>query len=272
MNFLDHKTTLQVTEITERLVNTILVDQIYLSQYEHEGICQQELTILLLHTNKQFLVEAKPMVGMVMEAHSRFRYRIYYVHEVWQCVRNGSIPFLYRCQPENLLYINPESDFIIPIDMISLGSAVEKARLAIRLEEKKIAGFREGVELYLEKGNCQLCAFMLHQVFELSYRMTQIAIFGKEKISHSIRKHHWLMLPYMPSLKSVFDRNNEQDMDIMELLDEAYLAVRYDNNYHIAERQLTYLVHKSYRMQSMATQACNDILEEFGHALNAAET
>lgn len=113
---------------------------------------------------------------------------------------------------------------------------------------------------------------MLHQVFELSYRMAQIALFGRDKISHSIRNHHRFTLPYLPSLKSVFDRYNERDMGIMGLLDEAYLSVRYDNNYHIAEQQLAYLVYKSHRMQAMVQQACKDILDTFGCALDNATT
>lgn len=151
----DKKTAQQLTAITERLVNTIMVDQIYLSRYEYQGTCHQELTILLPHTNRQLLVEAKPMVGMVMETHSHVRYRLYYAHEVWQCMRNGSIPFLYRCHPENVLYIHPESDCMLSIDAMPPARALKKAKAALRLEERKTGGFRESVQFHLEKGNYQ---------------------------------------------------------------------------------------------------------------------
>lgn len=41
-NALDIKLHHQLTALTERLVNTILVDQLYFSRYEYQGIHHQE--------------------------------------------------------------------------------------------------------------------------------------------------------------------------------------------------------------------------------------
>lgn len=263
----DMKTFQQLTVITQRLVNTILVDQIYFSQYEFQGICHQEFIILLPHTNKQFITEAKPLVGTVMSMYSHFRHKLYYANEVRHSIRKGGISFFFRCQPDNLLYINSKSNYVALSSKLSPERVFKRANEALEMEKQKIKAFSDGAQFYLDKGNYQLCAFMLHQVFELCYRMVEIVIFGKEKLSHSIRNHHQIALAYLPQLKLVFDRNDEIDMTIMELLDSAYLSVRYENGYYITERQLLYLVDKSQTIQEMVEEACADMLEAFGATL-----
>ncbi len=57
-------------------------------------------------------------------------------------------------------------------------------------------------------------------------------------------------------------------MTMMELLDSAYLSVRYENGYYITERQLLYLADKSQTLQELMEKACGDMLEAFGTALN----
>lgn len=264
----DMKTSLELTAITERLVNAILVDQIYFWQYEFQGICHQEFIILLPHTNKQFITEAKPLVGTVMSMYSHFRHKLYYANEVRNSIREGGIAFFFRCQPDNLLYINFEANYVALSNKLSPQGVFKRANEAFEMEKQKIKNFSDGAQFYLDRGNYQLCAFMLHQVFELCYRMAEIVLLGKEKLSHSIRNHHQIALAYVPQLKLVFDRNDEKDMTMMELLDSAYLSVRYENGYYITERQLLYLADKSQTLQELMEKACGDMLEAFGTALN----
>ncbi|WP_090975242.1 HEPN domain-containing protein [Parapedobacter composti] len=145
---------------------------------------------------------------------------------------------------------------------------LKRANEDLEMEKRKIKAFSDGAQFYLDKGNYQLCAFVLHQVFELCYRMVEIVIFGKEKLSHSIRNHHQIALAYLPQLKLIFDKNDENDMTIMELLDSAYLSVRYENGYYVTERQLLCLIDKAQTIQEMVEEACGDMLEAFGAALD----
>lgn len=264
MNFSCDTTTFQqLSTLTERLVNTLLIDQIYLYQYEQEGVNQQEVVVLLPHTNKQFITEATPLVNMVMSNSTPFRTRIHYVHEVRQSIKQGGIALLCRCQPDNLLYLNPQSACVGASKKFSFEKVFQKATENLRLEQRKIVAFKEGVQFYLDRNNLQLCAFMLHQLFELCYRMGEIILFGREKTSHSLRNHLHLVLPYIPDIKTIFDKNNESDMGLIEVLDRAYLSVRYDNNYHITERDLDCLMDKSQDLVALITTTCENVLDEF---------
>lgn len=180
-----------------------------------------------------------------MSMYSHFRHKLYYANEVRHSIRKGGIAFFFRCQPDNLLYINSKANYVALSSKLSPERVFKRANEALEMEKQKVKAFSDGAQFYLDKSNYQLCAFMLHQVFELCYRIVEIVIFGKEKLSHSIRNHNQIALAYLPQLKLVFDRNDENDMTIMELLDSAYLSVRYENSYYITERQLLYLVDKS---------------------------
>jgi len=92
---------------------------------------------------------------------------------------------------------------------------------------------------------------MLHQVFELCYRFAELALIGKEKISHSLRNHHKFLLPYIPELKTLFNEEDEKEMSILFILDEAYLTVRYENSYQISKEELSLLIQKSLELQQL---------------------
>lgn len=61
-----------------------------------------------------------------------------------------------------------------------------------------------------------------------------------------------------------YAKNNESDMGLIDVLDRAYLSVRYDNNYHIADRDLDCLLDKSLDLVELMTVICENILGEYG--------
>jgi len=260
----DTTTFQQLSTLTKRLVNTLLVDQIYLYTFEQGEVRQQEVVVLLPHTTRQFITEAAPLVNMAMSGYAPFRPRIHYVHEVRQGIKQGGIALLCRCQPDNLLYLNPQSACVGASRKFAFEKVFQKATENLHLEQRKVAAFNEGVQFYLSRKNLQVCAFMLHQLFELCFRMGEIVIFGREKTSHSLRNHLQLLLPYVPDIKTVFDKNNEGDMGLIEVLDRAYLSVRYDNSYHITKRDLVCLLDKSQDFVELMTTICESILGGYG--------
>ena len=104
---------------------------------------------------------------------------------------------------------------------------------------------------------------MLHQTFELLYRMSEIVFLGREKISHHLRSHHQLMLPYLPMLLTIFDTTHEYDMYLLELLNEAYLSVRYENNYGISMEDLECLLAKGGEIEILLTEYCSKMIAHY---------
>lgn len=240
--------------ITARLVNTLLIEKVYLNNIVEDGATYWELIILIPNSSTQHITEARPLVRMIMTLHIQFRYRLFYFHDVKAGLKQGSMVFFSICQPDMLVYISPESDIPLFNNKTTFQKVYNRAIIEQGKERNKIRSFREGMDFYFEKGNDQLCALMLHQVFELCYRFAELALIGKEKISHSLRNHHKFLLPYIPELKTLFNEEDEKEMSILFILDEAYLTVRYENSYQISKEELSLLIQKSLDLQQIVDE------------------
>lgn len=49
-------------------------------------------------------------------------------------------------------------------------------------------------------------------------------------------------LRFLPALKELFNLSDPNDMELVKRLDDAYLAVRYDNDYVIGKEELLWLI------------------------------
>lgn len=251
--------------ITDRLLSLAEIDQLYFSSYNFQDKSIKELLVLIPKINRQHITEVRPMVGMVMCQFSYLRYQIYYVDEVRRSIFRGGGAFIERCHFDNLVYINPKS---VPVmsKIPDIHLYLQKASASFEMECSKIKSFRDGASFYLKKRHIQLCAFMLHQTFELLYRMTEIVFLGREKISHHLRNHHQLLLPYLPELRTIFDPEQEYDMYILELLNDSYLSVRYENNYEISMEDLECLLTKSKEIESLLIDSCSKMISHYEKA------
>ncbi|MDR6786105.1 hypothetical protein ABIE26_004425 [Pedobacter africanus] len=131
------------------------------------------------------------------------------------------------------MYKSSEGSFALKPAWLAANDILDKARENFKGEQHKIKGFNTGVAFYIKTHNYPLATLMLHQVMELSYRVAEQIIVGREKISHRIRNHQKFLQPYLPRVNQIFDEHNEGDM---QLLDKAYHAVRYEENYRIGCR------------------------------------
>lgn len=100
---------------------------------------------------------------------------------------------------------------------------------------------------------------MLHQVFDLMYRAIEILVMGKDKKTHRISVHQLYVKPYVKPLSELFN-DDEEEVCLLHLLDEAYLAVRYENNYKIGEQDVIRLFEKVDVLYHVAEQVYQGIM------------
>ena len=125
-----------------------------------------------------------------------------------------------------------------------------KVKTAYGYELSKADQFLAGAKFYFKRQNLAHCAFMLHQVFDLTYRAIELLIMGKAKKTHHIQAHQCYIKPYVRPLAELFNQNDEEDIYLLYLLDEAYLAVRYENSYQITEAETIRLFEKNAFIES----------------------
>jgi uncharacterized protein YecE (DUF72 family) len=82
--------------------------------------------------------------------------------------------------------------------------------------------------------------------------MVEVLVMGKDQKIHRIGTHQLYIKAYVTQLSELF--NQDDEVYLLHLLDEAYLAVRYENNYNISEQHITRLFKKVDVLNHIAQQ------------------
>jgi hypothetical protein len=220
--------------------------------FEYKQTQFKELIILLPSSDKLHITEIRPLVAMVLSRYPEYHFRIFYTQEIKRSLDYGSMVFYPICRDENQVYQSGCYHTELSNGMTAK-VVLNKAKQNFKTEWKKVSDFKEGFEFYLKQDNYPLAAFMLHQVIELSYRTAELLVIGREKISHAVRNHQRLMYQYVPELGLIFNPDDEKDMTLLTLLDEAYRSVRYEHTYLIDRHQLQAILTKANLMKMLIT-------------------
>lgn len=253
----------ELNELINRTVGLINPDRIYLTHYEHHQTCFDELIIVIPNSSTLHILEARALINTIMVRFPAFRFRMFYIDEIKICMKHGSILLFEICRPENLIYQNTKSNSILIHPDLEAEAVLDKTSRNFQKELEKIASFREGADFYISEKNYVFSAFMLHQAIELSYRAAEIIAIGKEKISHNIRGHQKFLTPYLPELSIVFIESDEAEMKLVDLLDDAYRSVRYENSYQISLEQLNLFITKADLINKLVIEVYETVVKQF---------
>ena len=109
----------------------------------------------------------------------------------------------------------------------------------------------------------KVAAFQLHQATEHAYK-TVLLIFGGE----CPQEHHLdvlgvLAADYCHELKGIIPRQTDEQIELFELLDYAYIGARYDINYKITKQQLKQLAPCVKKLHEVTERICKEKIESF---------
>jgi hypothetical protein len=237
-----------VMRLLKGITAAVPVQYIYLHTDFFACNTVKEMLIMVSNKHVRILNELTPILNIVFNGQQEFSYRVFHVHEVEQALQNGSLFFFYATKPQNCL-LSKSGDFL---DTEEPNHVAESVKTAYEYEVMKASKFLAGAKFYFKQRNFEHCAFMLHQVFDLMYRTVEVLVMGKDKKTHRIGSHQLYIKPYVQQLSQLFNQDNE--IYLLHLLDEAYLAVRYENNYNICEKDITRLFEKVDLLNHIAQQ------------------
>lgn len=259
----------QTNEIVTRIINLVMVQQIYCSTRLDKDKPLTELIILISDKSSKTLIELFPILDMVFEDYPEYCYRLYHVHQAKDSIKKGNLFFYQVCVAENLCFSDPAVELNLFSQMQGLEKVIEKAKNAFNKEIAKIQAFNDGAAFYLQKENYALTAFMVHQQIELAYRAIELFAMGKDKMTHSIRVHQKHLRPYLPALGELFDEANDFENKLMQHLDDAYLKVRYGEGYQINKEKLLKAMKKGAEAQQFVASIYEKMIDEFEQKLHA---
>ncbi len=233
-----------LTELTARISSLVMAEEIYQVVYTKNNRAFSELVILVSNKCTKALQELVPHLNVIFDTYPGSSYRLYYIHQVHEAVKRGNLIFYLLCNPQNLIYKAAPSGPALFSETFISSEAIAKAREAYNKETTKIEAFADGVKFYWEKENYPQTAFMVQQQIELSFRAIELFAMGKEKITHSIQAHQKYVSNYLPALSKLFDHENDDERELLKLTDNAYRAVRYEQNYQISKEQCAGMMAK----------------------------
>jgi len=254
-------------EFISKLTQLISIERIYMCHCEWKGNPVMKITILIPGSAKMHITAASALTEMVMSDYPEFKFEIFYIEDVRRALRYGNLVFYTICKEVNLVYQSDRYNSVLSGD-VSARSALRRAKRSFKKEWKKVENFRAGFNFYFGKKNYAFAAFMVHQMFELSYRTVELLLIGKENFSHSIRNHQ-KMNQHVPVLGTLFKEGNKEEETLLDLLDAAYRSVRYEQDYKIELHQLLIIWLKAERMELQVFALCELIVGQFKDHMEA---
>ncbi len=67
-----------------------------------------------------------------------------------------------------------------------------------------------------------------------------------------------LAADYFPELKGIIPRKNDEEKELFELLDHAYIGARYDRHYKITKEQLEQLAPCVKKLREVTEKVCKE--------------
>jgi len=109
----------------------------------------------------------------------------------------------------------------------------------------------------------KVAAFLLHQAAEHSYKAILLVF-----TEYNPNEHYLMMLGHMAekharALRNIFPRKTEEQEELFNLLDYAYIGARYDPDYKITKEQLEYLATRVKKLQKLTKTVCRKKIESF---------
>jgi len=239
----------RIMRLLKGITAAVPVQYIYLHNNFLLGKATQEMLIMVPFKQVRILNELTPVLNIVFNGHMELGYRIFHVHEVEQALLQGSLFFYYAVAAQNCLF-SKSGTFLFGSSPKLIADQVSSI---YQNGIDKANKFLSGATFYFKQQNFEYCAFMLHQVFDLMYRAIEVLVMGKDKKTHRIKVHQLYIKPYVKPLSKLFGCGEEED-NLLHLLDEAYLAVRYENNYQANEPALVRLFEKADLLYVLAEQ------------------
>ena len=143
---------------------------------------------------------------------------------------------------------------------------IEEQRIAQDYFDKWLGSakeFYDNFKFNLNKRRYKNAAFQLHQAAEQSLKAVLLVF--TEDAPHE----HWLDLLCYKAAKfdagfsSIFPKETDEQKELLELLEYAYIGARFDPDYYITEDELKYLAKYVKKLHKLTEKVCVEKIKSF---------
>jgi HEPN domain-containing protein len=176
-------------------------------------------------------------------------------------LEEGHIFYTASCLPEKLVYDNGLSP-ALPTNPINTEKLKAEATKYFGAGMKRASAFLNAAQYHQLRGENELCAFMLHQVSELSLRAFLRAMTGQDIRTHEIAVLLKHTNRFAPAIAMIIQESGEQEDQNLHLLEKAYKNARYSDDFILSAQEVQMLL-------GTVTQLLQKIEAAFVEKMNA---
>ncbi|RFA24334.1 hypothetical protein CAI21_22040 [Alkalilimnicola ehrlichii] len=126
---------------------------------------------------------------------------------------------------------------------------------------KAAHGFYEGFEFYKGRDNLPLAAFNLNQSAESAYKCILLVHTFYTPQEHRLVYLALEAAAFGPVYEEIFPCQTQEEQDLFDLLDNAYIAGRYRMGFSVDHEHLDYLAERVQRLLAVTEQICQAEIE-----------
>lgn len=254
--------TKELSSVVNNITSKFNVEQIYINTYKREK-SPYELIILVSNKYVRTLGEVVPKIVNTIRDFPEFKMQCYVAFQAKDKIRERNLFLFTSCQPNKLLYKREESVIEIISKDFDFNNCEELAIGLLDREQQKINDFKDGYYHFKKLGKYPIAGFMLHQVIELTYRNLELFLIGKERITHSIRSHHLCLKDINDDYNGIFDDENDEDINFLQMLENIYRATRYEVNFYVDIEMLLQIESKMKVLMVYSTETIEKATDRF---------
>jgi HEPN domain-containing protein len=194
----------------------------------------RDLLIVFADDIQKPFKEHQPIVELFSMGDERLCCSVHKLSDLHHALISGQVYFSLTCTSENLVYQRS----VTPLPKVpqeALSQLIEKSRHAFATGMSKARKFFEGAEYYRQINEHALSMFMLQQAVETTFRSIATALYGSERLTHSIRSLKRFNHRLAPQLNEIFPGGSPSEERLLQLLEDAYLQARYNLQYEISK-------------------------------------
>ncbi|UJH90567.1 hypothetical protein LZ575_17530 [Antarcticibacterium sp. 1MA-6-2] len=242
------------------------IEQVYLSEAIREGTV---ITILVKQESPVLSQKISYLMENLLENLPKLRFRIYNFAYAKQELEKGNLYFIKNCILGELISKGSTLEKLNLRNREELETLIEKAAFELENEIERINSFTVGISFYWKRKEWAGAAFLIHQKIEWLYRCVETFAMGKPLICHKIKNHLNYAHPFIHGAGPLFDTNRRINIQLLDILDRAYIESRYSSGYDITKKEVKILSKRAEIMEqqvreifSFRLKECYELLEK----------
>lgn len=164
-------------------------------------------------------------------------------------IRKGNLYFIEHSVLGQLAYTNTEAKTNFHPESGQPSVLIPRAKKQFKRAMGKVDGRYTTFPKSLKNEKYVEAAYTLYRMMEQLFKIVEEFILGKQLFAKDILEHQSALKGYAPTIATLFDLKDQEDLHLLELLHSAYLAFRHKNHLDISRADIEKLLFKTQSLR-----------------------